>query len=202
MINSFSKQDYSSFTKLFSNDNYPKSSKLLNYTSNSFQTLSYVQPINHKIHKKYSSNLLTDFKFGLKNLENDDHPMAIPNELNINTSVISNLNILEGINNHNKIKTDFNFTDSLYTSENIDYSLNPSQVINNGKIGFSNLDLNPHIPHMNKINVKEKYPKYYYHKKNHVKTPAMSFLKKKYSGLEINSLRLATNYLFGLGQST
>ena len=182
MISSFSKQDYSSFSKLFNNDKYHKSSKLLNYTSNSFQNLSYMKPKNHKIHKKFSSNLLTDFKFGLKNLENNDYSMANSKELNINTSVISNLNLLERINNQNKNKADFNFTDRLYTSENINYSnLNKSQVVYNGKSGYSNLYLNPF---MNGIMEKRgKNAKYYFHKKNYAKTPAMNFPKIKYSGL-------------------
>ena len=180
MISSFSKQDYSSFTKFFNNDKYPKSSKLLNYTSNSFQTLSYMQPRNHKIHKKFSSNLLTDFKFGMKNLENNDYSMINPKELNINTSVISNSNILERINNHNKIKTDFIYTDRLYTSENINYTnLNTSQVIYNGKNGYSNLDINPINEIMER---REKYPKLYTHKRNYAKTPIVNFLKIKYTG--------------------
>ena len=108
MISSFSKQDYSSYIKFFNNDRYPKSSKLLDYTSNSFQTLSYIRPRNNKIHNKYSSNLLTDFKFGINNPEKNDYSRAYPKVLNINNSVISNLNILEKINNHNRIKKIFN----------------------------------------------------------------------------------------------
>ena len=180
MISSFSKQDYSSFTKFFNNDRYPKTSKLLNYTSNSFQTLSYMHPKNYKIHKKYSSNLLTDFKFGLNYPEKNDYSRAYPKVLNINTSVISNSNILEKINNHNKINTGFNFTDRLYTSENINYSnLNTSQVLYSGKNDFSNLDFTP----MNEImERRKKYPKYYTHKKNYAKTPVISVLKVKYPG--------------------
>ena len=170
MISSLSKQDYSSFSKFFNNNKFPKSSKLLNYTSNSFQTLSYIQPRNHKIHKKYSSNKLTDFKFGLKNIENNELPMEVPKKLNLNTSVITNTNILERINNHKKNKTDFNIKDCLYTSENINYTnLNASQAIYNGKIGYLNLDLNHP---MNEImERREKFPKFYFHKKNYVKTP-------------------------------
>ena len=180
MISSLSKQDYSSFWKFFNNDRYPKSSKLLNYTSSSYQTLSYMQPIIHKIHKKYSSNLLTDYNFGHKNIENTDYSNTIPKVVNINTSVISNSNILDKINNHNKIKTDFNYIDHFYTPENINYSnLNSSQVILNGKIGYSNLDLFPKNEIMER---REKYTKYYTHKKNYIKTPVTSFLKIKYSG--------------------
>ena len=185
MISSFSRQDYSSFSKFFNDDRYPKSSKLLNYTSNSFQNLSYVQPKNQKIHKKYSSNILTDLKFGIKNYENNEYSIDFPKVLNINSSVISNSNILEKMNSHNKNITGFNFGNRLYTSENINYSnLNTSQALYTGNYNYSTIELNP----MDEIKERrEKFPKFYTHKRNNAKTPFVSFLKSKYSGLnEIN----------------
>jgi hypothetical protein len=137
MISSSSQQVYSSYGQNNDINKTPNILRLKNYNLNCFQTSNSFYPKTQK-HKKYSSNLFS-LKFDARNINqllllNDNKPVN-------DAPIVQNLN---KIFSQNENKSDGNYTERIYTSENVNIlNLNTPGMIVENKNDYSNFDIKP-----------------------------------------------------------
>ena len=173
MINCTSRQVYSSNGLNYDNSKSPVSSRLVNYINN-YQALNSFYP-KYNTHKKMTSNL-TELNSDTKKIGLNQIFSSSNNKNKNNVPIIQNLNKIFSLN---KTCNDDNYTQRLYTSENINISnMNNSGVIDEGKNDYSMYDNKPThgIVHSetNFMTPSSKIAKMH-------KIPRPIFMKKKYS---------------------
>ena len=137
MISSSSQQVYSSYGQNNDINKTPNILRLKNYNLNCFQTSNSFYPKTQK-HKKYSSDLFS-LKFDARNinqllLSNNNKPVY-------DAPIVQNLN---KIFSQNENKSDGNYTERIYTSENVNIlNMNTSGLIAENKNNYSNFDIKP-----------------------------------------------------------
>ena len=137
MISSSSQQVYSSYGQNNDINKTPNILRLKNNNLNCFQTSNSFYPKTQK-HKKYSSNLFS-LKFDARNINqllllNDNKPVN-------DAPIVQNLN---KIFSQNENKSDGNYTERIYTSENVNIlNLNTPGMIVENKNDYSNFDIKP-----------------------------------------------------------
>ena len=171
MITSSSMQVYSPFIDNNDINKTPITSRLKNYNLNCFQTSNLFYPKTQK-HKKFSSNLFS-LKFDARNVGLNQLLLSSNNKPVYDVPIIQNLN---KIFSQNENKSSGNYTERVYTSENVNIlNMNNSRLIADNKKDYSNYDIKPthEIMHSDNIFLTPRY--------KIGKIPHPILLEKKYS---------------------